>query len=76
MKLQNFLIINTIIDRKETKKTGIGLIFVGIISLIISFLLQFEFVKPEYASFPAFSLTIIGIILIIIGIILSKEFFK
>ena len=76
MNIPSFLLIGTIIDEKETRKTGIGLIFIGILSLIISILILFDIIEQSNKNFPAYSLIIFGIIMIIIGEILRREYFK
>ena len=76
MNIPSFLLTSTIIDQKETRKTGIGLIFIRILSLITSILILLDIVKTSNKSITVYSLIIFGVIIIIIGEILRKEYFK
>jgi len=71
------LSVGTIIDEKETKKTGLGLIFVGILFIIVSiYLIIRDCNTPNPNVAYIFSFFCIGIIIIIIGEILRRLYFR
>ncbi len=72
MKLLPLLLLNSVIDSKETRKTGIWLIFIGILSIFIYFLFVIGIIKQENTTIPPISVIIFGITMIIVGGILFK----
>jgi len=76
MKITSMFLTNVIIDEKETKKTGLWLIFIGILSLVISLLIYLDIVTQSNKNFPTYALVIFGVIIILIGFVLQKQYFK
>ena len=68
------LSVATIIDENETKKAGLGLIFVGIIAIIISIILCIR--DWGYLNINSLSLFCIGILIIVFGVILKRGYYR
>ena len=71
------LSVGSIIDEKETKKTGTGLIFVGILFIIVSaYLVIRDLRTSDFNLAYLISFFSLGIILIILGEILRRGYFR
>jgi len=71
------LSVGSIIDEKETKKTGTGLIFVGILFIIVSaYLFIRDLGTSDFNLTYLISFFCVGIILIILGEILRRGYFR
>ena len=76
MKIHPILLTGVIIDEKETRKTGIGLIFIGVISLIISLFTMADIIETSTKLYSVIFLIIFGLILVLLGGILRKGYFR
>lgn len=71
------LSVGTIIDNKETKKTGKGLIFVGVLFIIVTiYIFIRDFGTTNLNWFYIASFILIGIIIAILGEILRRQYFR
>jgi len=71
------LSVGTIIDEKETSKTGLGLIFVGVLFIIIGFYMVLrDFSKSDFNLIYIILFILTGFIILIVGVIFRREYFK
>lgn len=71
------LSVGTIINEKETKKTGKGLIFVGVLFIIVAiYMIIRDFRAPNLNWFYTTSFFFTGIIIVILGEILRRQYFR
>ena len=70
------LSVGTIIDEKETSKTGLGLIFVGVLFIIIGFYMVLrDFSKSDFNLIYIILFILTGFIILIVGVIFRREYF-
>jgi len=70
------LSVGTIIDEKETSKTGLGLIFVGVLFIIIGFYMVLrDFSSPDFNLIYILLFILTGIVILLVGEILRRDYF-